>query len=127
MMLKYHSELFFQNNSTFSQPYYSRHNWVQLKRNLVKPFLKTYYNTFSALSDRDTYTFWEHFYHVSPHKTHEEAWFLMETRWMLYIEEGKTLNLLSGIPRKWMEEGKSIELKNAASYFGLFSLPKLNF
>jgi len=122
MIFNYHSELFYQRNAAFSQPYYSRHNWIQLKLGLVKPFLKTYYNTFSALADRDTYTFWEHLYRVSVHKTHEEAWFLMETRWMLYMEEGQTLELLPGVPRKWLEDGKKIELKNAASYFGPVSL-----
>lgn len=122
MMLDYHSELFYQRNSVFSQPYYSRHNWVQLKLGLVKPFLKTYYNTFSATSDRETYTFWEHVFQVSTHKTHEEGWFLMETRWMLYLEEGQTLKLLSGVPRKWLEDSKKIELKNVASYFGPLSL-----
>jgi hypothetical protein len=121
MMLNYHSELFYQRNAAFSQPYYSRHNWVQLKLGMVKPFLMTYYNTFSALADRETYTFWEHLYKVSVHKTHEEAWFLMETRWMLYLEEGQKLKLLSGIPRKWLENGKQIEVKNAASYFGPLS------
>jgi hypothetical protein len=118
MMLDYISELFFQNNSAFSQPYYSRHNWIQAKQGWVKPFLKTYYNTFSALADRETYTFWEHLYHVSPHKTHEEAWFLMETRWMLYLEDGSTLRLLNTIPRKWMEDGKTVELNDVQSYFG---------
>ncbi|MDD4425315.1 MAG: hypothetical protein PHS40_05280, partial [Mariniphaga sp.] len=122
MMLNYHSELFFQNNAVFSQPYYSRHNWIQLKLGMVKPFLKTYYNTFSALADRETYTFWEHLYHASPHKTHEEGWFLMETRWMLYMEEQQTLKLLPGIPRKWLEHEKTISIDNASSYFGSFSL-----
>lgn len=122
MMLNYESELFLSRNSAFSQPYYSRHNWVQLKLNLVPSFLKTYYNTFSALSDRETYTFWEHLFQVSAHKTHEEGWFLMETRWMLYLEEGRTLKLLPGIPRKWLGNDKQIELKNVASYFGPVSL-----
>jgi len=117
-MLDYHSELFYQNNAAFSQPYYSRHNWMQAKLGLVKPFLKTYYNTFSALADRETYTFWEHFYKVSSHKTHEEAWFLMQTRWMLYMEDGSTLRLMNTIPRKWLEDGKSIELNDVQSYFG---------
>ena len=121
MLLDYHTELFYQNNAAFSQPYYSRHNWVQLKLGMTKPFLKTYYNTFSALADRETYTFWEHLYHVSVHKTHEEAWFLMETRWMLYLEDGQILKLLPGIPRKWLEQGKKIEVKNVASYFGPLS------
>jgi hypothetical protein len=121
MLLNYHQELFYQRNAAFSQPYYSRHNWVQLKQGMTKAFLKTYYNTFPALSDRDTYTFWEHVYKVSVHKTHEEAWFLMETRWMLYLEEGQTLKLLSGVPRKWLEDGKEIEVTHAASYFGPLS------
>jgi hypothetical protein len=91
---------------------------MQLRLGMIKPFLMTYYNTFSALADRETYTFWEHLYKVSAHKTHEEAWFLMETRWMLYMEDGQTLNLLPGVPRKWLENGKRIEIMNAASYFG---------
>lgn len=118
MLLDYHSELFYQENSAFSQPYYSRHNWMQAKLGMTKPFLSTYYNTFAALADRDTYTFWEHLYKVSPHKTHEEAWFLMETRWMLYFEEGQTLKLFNTMPRKWLEQGKKVELNNVRSYFG---------
>ncbi len=117
-LLDYHTEMFYQRNAAFSQPYYSRHNWVQIKTGMVKPFLKTYYNTFSALADRDTYTFWEHLYKVSVHKTHEEAWFLMETRWMLYLEEGNQLRLLAGAPRSWFENGKAIDIKNVSSYFG---------
>ncbi|KPL10406.1 MAG: hypothetical protein AMS26_21485 [Bacteroides sp. SM23_62] len=122
MILDYHSELFYQQNSAFSQPYYSRHAWLQLKRGLVKPFLRTYYTTVSALADRETYTFWEHLYHASPHKTHEEGWFLMQTRWMLYMEEGDTLRLMPGIPRRWLEDGKEIILENVASYFGPVSI-----
>jgi hypothetical protein len=122
MMLNYHTELFYQNNAAFSQPYYSRHAWLELKRGLVKPFLKTYYTTVSALADRETYTFWEHIYHVSPHKTHEEGWFLMQTRWMLFMEDGNTLKLLPGIPRKWLATGEGIEIENMSSYFGPFML-----
>jgi len=120
-MLAFHAEHLYQRNTVFSQPYYSRHAWLQLKRGMVKPFLKTYYNTFPAISDRETYTFWEHIHQVSPHKTHEEAWFLMQTRWMLYLEEGQTLKLLSGVPRAWLENGKTISVKNVASYFGPLS------
>lgn len=122
MMLEYQSELFLERNAAFSQPYYSRHDWVQLKLGMVKPFLKSYYNAMSALADRETYTFWEHLFQVSPHKTHEQAWFLMETRWMLYLEEGRTLKLLPGIPRAWMEDGKHVRLENVRSYFGPISL-----
>ena len=120
-LVNYHAELMHLRNAAFSQPYYSRHAWVHLARGEASAFLKTYYNTFSALADRQTYTFWEHFFHASPHKTHEEGWFLMETRWMLYMERGETLRLLPGVPRAWLEDGKRLELRNVASYFGPLS------
>lgn len=105
-------------NAGLSQPYYCRHDFAHIKRNEVKAFLKTYYNQFTALQDRETYTFWEHYHHASQHKTHEEAWFLMQTRWMLYLEEGDTLSLLKAIPRRWLEDGKEIVIDGAVSYFG---------
>jgi len=121
-MLSFHGELMCTRNVAFSQPYYSIHPWVHLKRGEVKPFLKAYYNGFTGLADRETYSFWEHFWHASPHKTHEEGWFLMQTRWMLYMEEGSKLKLLPGIPRAWLEDGKTIELLDVASYFGPITL-----
>lgn len=121
-LLNFHNELMTKRNVAFSQPYYSRHPVVHLRRGEVKPFLKSYFNGVAGLADRETYTFWEHYFGASPHKTHEEGWFLMDTRWMLYLEKGETLDLLPGIPRAYLENGKEIELKNAASYFGPLSL-----
>lgn len=121
-LLRSLGELFLQDGAAYSQPYYSRHNAIQLRQSRVKAFLKAWYRTFSALADRETYTFWEHLYQVSPHKTHEEAWFLMETRWMLWIEEDRDLRLLAGIPRCWLADGEEIVLENASSAFGTFSL-----
>jgi hypothetical protein len=109
-------------NAALSQPYYSRHDFAHIKRGEVKAFLKTYYNQMTALHDRETYTWWEHYYHASEHKTHEEAWFLMQTRWMLYLEEGDSLKLLSAVPRKWLENGESIVLDGVKSYFGSLHL-----
>ncbi len=120
-IMDYHTDLFVNRNVAFSQPYYCRNIWAHLKRGEVKAFIKTYYNGFSGLSDRDTYDWWEHYFFASPHKTHEEGWFLLETRWMLYIEDKNTLNLLPAVPRKWLEDGKVIEIDGAASYFGPIS------
>ncbi len=121
-LLKSHQALMTVRNAGLSQPYYCRHDFAHIKRGEVKAFLKTYYNQLSALQDRETYSFWEHYFHASPHKTHEEGWFLMQTRWMLWMEEGDVLRLLSAVPRVWLKDGQSIELKNVASYFGLLSL-----
>jgi hypothetical protein len=121
-LLGFHNELMTSRNVAFSQPYYSRHDWVHLRRGETKAFLKDYYNSVASLADRETYSFWEHFFHQSPHKTHEEAWFLMQTRWMLYMERGDTLELLPGIPRDYLRPGRAIELDHVASYFGPLSL-----
>ncbi len=121
-LLNFHNDLMTDRNVAFSQPYYSRHPIAHLRRGEVKPFLKAYYNTLSSLADRDTYTFWEHFFGASPHKTHEEGWFLMDSRWMLYMEQGQGLTLLAGIPRSYLDAGKSIDLKDVSTYFGPLSL-----
>ncbi|HMD61544.1 MAG TPA: hypothetical protein VKG78_08940, partial [Opitutaceae bacterium] len=117
-LVSYHNELMTIRNTAFSQPYYSRHDWVHLQRGEVKPFLKDYYNAVAGLADRETYTFWEHFFGGSPHKTHEEGWFLMQTRWMLYLEKGDTLEFLPGIARGLLAGGNRIELDGVATYFG---------
>lgn len=121
-LLQFHSELTHSRHVALSQPYYSVHPWLHLKRGETKAFLKAYYNGFAGLADRETYTFWEHYWHCSAHKTHEEAWFLMQTRWMLYMEEGDTLSLLAGAPSQWFIDGSRIELEGAASYFGKLDL-----
>ena len=124
-IIKVCSDLLNYNDAPVSQPYYSPMYYCHLMRGEAKQFIKAFYNTIAALVDRGTYTFWEHFYRISAHKTHEEAWFLMQTRWMHYMEDGNNLRLFSGIPAKWLEEGK-IEVSNACSYFGRinFSIQK---
>ena len=44
----------------------------------------------------------------------------MRCRWMLCLEdfEAKQLNLLSMVPRKWLEDGKEISVRGMKSYFG---------
>ncbi|MFB3894092.1 MAG: hypothetical protein ACE15C_18980 [Phycisphaerae bacterium] len=121
-LLKSHQALFTVQNAGMSQPYYCRHDFAHIRRGEVRQFLKTYYNQFTALQDRQTYTFWEHYHFASQHKTHEEGWFLMQTRWMLWLEEGGELAFLRGIPRRWLEGGKEIRLENVATYFGPASL-----
>jgi hypothetical protein len=122
VLLNFHNDLMTTRNTAFSQPYYSRHPISHLRRGEVKPFLKAYYNTMSSLADRQTYSFWEHYFGASPHKTHEEGWFLMDTRWMLYLERDRGIELLAGVPRIYLENGKHIGLDNVATYFGPLSL-----
>lgn len=111
-------ELYRSRNTSFSQPYLARHQYAHLYRGEAKAFLKAYYNALTALIDRETYSWWEHFYHEAPHKIGEEGQFLMHTRLMLYMEQGNALYLLRCVPRAWLEDGKKIALEGVASYFG---------
>ncbi len=120
-LLATQAALMLRDGVAFSQPYYSRHPWVHLQRGETKAFLQAWYGSLAALADRETYTFNEHFFPASDHKTHEEAWFLMQTRWMLYLEANDTLRLLAGVPRAWLRPGGAIAVERAASYFGPLS------
>ncbi len=117
-LVESHYEHMLQDGVAFSQPYYSRHPIIHLWRGETRAFLRSYYRAMAGLADRQTYSFWEHYFGASPHKTHEEGWFLMETRWMLYRETGDALHMLSGIPRAWLRHGQAIEVRGAQSYFG---------
>ncbi len=121
-LLASHAVLHTLHNVAFSQPYYSRHDYAHLARGEVNAFLKTFYNGFSGLADRQTYTWWEHYFHASVHKTHEEGWFLMQIRWMLLMEKGTELRLLPGIPRAWLRNGRRVAFENMGSHFGAVSL-----
>lgn len=121
-LLRYSTEHYLQRNTGFSQPYYCVHPYAHLKRGEVNAYLEEFYSCVSALADRETYSFWEHFFHDSPHKTHEEAWFLMRLRWMLYFEDGNTLRLLSAVPDKWFESGEDIAFSGCKSRFGTIDL-----
>ena len=46
----------------------------------------------------------------------------MQTRWMLWLEEGDRLTFLRAVPRRWLEDGKEIRLHDVATYFGRASL-----
>lgn len=117
-ILDVQADLFFDDNTPFSQPYYSPHPIVHLRRREVKAFLRAYYTMVASHADRETYSFWEHYYHLTPHKTHEEAQFLLQTRSMLYLEDAGRLRLLAGAPRAWFEPGSRVGVERMRSHFG---------
>jgi len=109
-------ELYTCNGSGFVQPYYLPYPYIDLLCGNTSAFLKEFYGTMAALADRETYTFWEGYEHGGEDKIHEEAMFALRIRWMLYLEDGDTLKLLSGIPRKYLSS--DIIVENAVTYFG---------
>ena len=123
-ILTYFTEFLTLNNVCFSQPYYSPHPYGQLLHGDVKLFLQEFYCGFAGLADRGTYSFWEHYFLASPHKLHEEGWFLMRCRWMLALEELEkgALHLLAGVPRAWLADSKQITVEHLKTYYGDLSI-----
>ncbi len=115
------TELFMTRNVAMSQPNVSRHDIAHLRRGEIRAFLKTYYNLLAAMADRETYTWNEHTHGGGMHKTEEEAWFLLQTRWMLALEDGRDLHLLRGVPRAWLADGGRIAGRDLPTYFGRVS------
>lgn len=95
--------------------------------------LRAMYNTFAAsyYPDVNAFTEWLPSFGRSGgpyYKTSDEAGFLTWLRLLLVREDGDTLLLSSGAPRHWFRSGQTIEVENAATFFGnvSFNVKTLN-
>jgi hypothetical protein len=100
------------------QSYYQHLAMAHLKRDDIPNFLRVFYNSYAAHADPQTLVFREHVAGGAPYKTHEQAWFMQQFRYMLVMEEGRELRLAMGTPRAWLEDGRYLRVKDAATFFG---------
>ena len=110
------------------QPYYVHYQDAYLDRDQIPHFLRGFFNTLMSIADSMTLTFQEEldFSGAQPHKTHEEAWFFHQFRFLLVKEMGNDLFLARGTPREWLGQGKRIALRKAPTYFGEVSYAVLS-
>jgi hypothetical protein len=98
--------------------YLRRHEIPAAIRNLYNDFVSCYYPDVNAFTEE--YHQWVHgsgpFYKVP-----DEARFVNRVRDMLALEEGGSLWLASGTPRRWLAPGQKIDVHNLATYFGPLS------
>ena len=84
-------------------------------RNLYNDFVSCYYPDVNVFTEE--YRQWR-----SPsgpfYKVLDEAKFVNRLRDMLVREDGDTLWLAAGVPRRWLAPGEKIELRDAPTYFG---------
>ena len=98
--------------------------WALLRRGQVNAYLDEFYHAMSALADRETYSFWEHYFLATPHKIAEEAQFLMRLRELLYYEdlERRQLHLMRAVPEKWTNaRDNTLAVEGAGCQFGKLS------
>ncbi len=100
---------------------------VYLKRDQIEHAIRCLYNNLGASLYRDVRVFAEHPVVELGHgfgpfyKAPDECEFLNWLRTFLLYEEGSKLFLAMGTPRKWLRDGKAINVEKAATYFGNLS------
>lgn len=97
-----------------------------LARNEIPQALRAFYNTFAASYFEDVNIFAEWVPSFGRpggpyYKTSDEAGFLTWLRMLLVREDGGTLQLARGAPRRWFRHGEVIEVGDAATFFGKIS------
>jgi hypothetical protein len=99
-------------------PYLHRHEIPAATRNLYNDFVACYYPDVNAFTEE--YHQWVHgsgpFYKIP-----DEARFVNRVREALALEEGGSLWLASGTPRRWLAPGQKISVHEMATYFGPLS------
>ncbi len=101
------------------QPHYARTADLHALRDDVRPFIRTYFNTFPVLLNRENLTYWEHLNHGGAwNKTHESAWFLQMTRTMLVMERGDELWIAPFVTTAWLADGKHVAARQVPTRFG---------
>jgi len=93
----------------------------------VPAAIRSLYNDFVSCYYPSVNTFTEEYHQWgSPggpfYKVPDEAKFVNRLRDLLVREEGDTLWILAGIPRRWLSPGERISVNKAPTYFGPASL-----
>ncbi len=104
-----------------AQPFYGRfvqmHGW----RDDVKPFIRSYFNQLSVMFNREDLTIYENPGASVWNKTFETGNFLQQSRMMFVMERGNELWLAPFVPSHWMQDGRSVSVDQAPTFFGSVS------
>ncbi|MHC4798701.1 MAG: hypothetical protein ACYTF1_18855, partial [Planctomycetota bacterium] len=115
-------EQFFSYGGFNPQPNLLDNSIAYLKRGQIKHFLRAFWNTYAMSIYPDVQCFAESCSYGMGggplYKTPDECKFIQWMRQMLLLEMGDDLYIGRGVPRAWMESGKSVVLKDAPTYFG---------
>jgi hypothetical protein len=101
---------------------------VYVRRGQPKMAIRAFYNALATFSYDDVRTFCEHpvdFLGLGEgpfYKSPDESAFIAWLRSLLICESGSDLELLSAVPLEWLEDGKQIRLRGAATWFGPMNL-----
>jgi len=105
-----------------SLPKASHNANIYLLQDDVPSFLRFWMNSYAAMVGADG-RLWEwgqlgSYTECKAPDNGTAGWFLENFRNLLVMEEGESLWLARATPRVWLEQGKTIAVRNAPTYFG---------
>ena len=101
---------------------------VYVRRGQPKMAMRAFYNTLATFCYDDVRTFCEHpvdFLGLGEgpfYKAPDESAFIAWFRSLLICENGPDLEVLPAVPIEWLQDGKQIRVRGAATWFGPMSL-----
>ena len=108
-----------------NEPVYNQHATAYLLRDDVKPAIRAFYSMLACAFSHSVLEPVEHRWgwgqYFGPPST-DGAWFDLYRHMLIQEQDDDTLLLLPATPRKWLEDGKQIEIRRAPTYFGPLSM-----
>lgn len=116
----------FSHGGTAPQPNLVPTTLVYISRDQPEHAIRVFYNTFaqSIYPDVKAFAEWVPTFGIGGgpfYKTPDECAFIVWLRYLLLKESDKSLMIAPAAPRRWFEDGKEVEVKNAPTYFGTIS------
>jgi hypothetical protein len=121
--------LFFRGWGIANEPVYNQHATAYLERDDVKAVIRTFY---SYMASAFSHSALEPVEHRSTHGQYfgppstDGAWFELYRNMLVYERDDDSLLLAGFTPRRWLDDGKRIEVRQAPTRFGPLSMSLQN-
>jgi len=121
MLNDHEDNLYFRNQGAANEPVYVQQAAPYFLRDQAKSVIRAFYSLMACGFSHEQFTPLEHRWawgqYYGPPST-DGAWFEVYRKMLLNELDSNTLMIGQAIPQKWLEGGKTIEVKNAPTYFG---------
>ena len=125
MLNDHEDNLFFRGWGMANEPVYNQQGTAYLLRDEVKPAIRAFYSMMACAFSHSVFEPVEHRWgwgqYFGPPST-DGAWFELYRHMLIHERDDDTLLLLQATPRRWLEDGKRIEVAGAPTYFGPVSM-----
>lgn len=113
--------LFLKGWGMANEPVYNQQATAYLQRDDPKAAINAFYSYMACAFSHTVFEpvehRWTHGQYFGPPST-DGAWFELYRNMLLREVDDQTLLIGQATPRKWLEDGKQIEIRNAPTYFG---------